>query len=96
MQIIAISGTHGKHRELKIPDGDILIHAGDITRGGKKEQVVDFLKWFSEQKHPHKIFIAGNHDFFFEQADPDEISSVIPDGIVYLNDSDIEINGFKF
>lgn len=41
MQILAISDTHGKHRELKIPDADILIYAGDITRGGKKEQVVD-------------------------------------------------------
>lgn len=96
MQIVAISDTHGKHRDLKIPDGDVLIHAGDVTRGGTKEQVVDFLEWFSEQTHTHKIFVAGNHDFFFEQADSDMISSVIPDGIVYLNDSSIEINGVKF
>lgn len=96
MQIVAISDTHGKHRDVIIPDGDILIHAGDLTRGGTKEQTIEFLEWFAEQKHPYKIFIAGNHDFFFEQADPDEISSVIPDGIVYLNDSGVEINGFKF
>src|SRR5690606_27103888 len=57
---------------------------------------VDFLEWCAEQTHTHKIFVAGNHDFFFEQADSDMISSVIPDGIVYLNDSSIEINGVKF
>lgn len=96
MQIVAVSDTHGKHRDLKIPDGDVLIHAGDVTRGGTKEQVVDFLEWFAVQRHTHKIFVAGNHDFFFEQADSVMISSVIPDGIVYLNDSSIEINGVKF
>ncbi|MEI5984893.1 metallophosphatase domain-containing protein [Sphingobacterium sp. PU5-4] len=96
MQIVAVSDTHGKHRDLKIPDGDVFIHAGDVTRGGTKEQVVDFLEWFAEQTHTHKTFVAGNHDFFFEQADSDMISSVIPDGIIYLNDSSIEINGVKF
>jgi|SRR5690606_32275221 len=96
MQIVAISDTHGKHRDLKIPDGHILIHAGDISRGGTKEQVIDFLEWFAVQRHTHKIFVAGNHDFFFEQADSNEISNIIPDGIVYLNDSSIKINGVKF
>lgn len=96
MQIIAISDTHGQHRNLKVPDGDILIHAGDISRGGTKEQVINFLEWFSEQNHPHKIFIAGNHDFFFEEAHAEEISKLIPDGVIYLNDSGVEINGVKF
>lgn len=96
MQIVAISDTHGKHRDLKISDGDILIHAGDVTRGGTREQVIDFLEWFALQKHTYKIFIAGNHDFSFEQADTDEISRLIPDGVIYLNDSSVVINGFKF
>lgn len=96
MQIVAISDTHGKHRDLNIPDGDILIHAGDVTRGGTKEQVVDFLNWFTEQKHTHKIFVAGNHDFFFEETDSKKIRRIIPKEIIYLNDSGIAINGVKF
>jgi Icc-related predicted phosphoesterase len=96
MQIIAISDTHGKHRDLIIPDGDVLVHAGDISSRGTKQQVIDFLEWFVEQNHVHKIFIAGNHDFLFEQAEFDEISRIIPDGIMYLNDSSVVINGFKF
>ena len=96
MQIVAISDTHGKHRDLQpLPEGDVLIHAGDVSRGGTKEQITDFLEWFAEQNHPYKIFIAGNHDFFFEQADPDEVNSIIPDGVIYLNDSGTEINGVQ-
>lgn len=96
MQIIAISDTHGKHRHLSVPEGDVLIHAGDISGSGRKDQVVDFMEWFTEQNHPHKIFIAGNHDFFFERAGLEEICSIIPKSIIYLNDSGIEINGIKF
>ncbi|MFD1770646.1 metallophosphatase domain-containing protein [Sphingobacterium suaedae] len=96
MQIVAISDTHGKHRDLKIPDGDILIHAGDVTRGGTKEQVVDFLNWFTGQKHVQKIFVPGNHDFFFEEADSKKIRRIKSKDIIYLNDSSIKINGVKF
>lgn len=31
MKIVCISDTHGRHWPLDIPDGDILIHAGDFT-----------------------------------------------------------------
>src|SRR5690606_16887877 len=96
MKIIAISDTHGKHRDLIIPDGDALVHAGDISSRGTKQQVIDFLECFVEQNHAHKKYIAGNHDFLFEQAEFDEISRIIPDGIMYLNDSSVVINGFKF
>ena len=96
MQIVAISDTHGKHRDLKIPDGDILIHAGDVTRGGTKEKVIDFLKWFAAQKHTYKVFVAGNHDFYFEETDSNKIRRLIPKNIIYLNDSGVEINDLKF
>lgn len=60
MKTVVISDTHGQHRSLKLPKGDLLIHAGDLSRSGTKEQTKEFLEWFAEQKHPHKIFIAGN------------------------------------
>ena len=31
VRIVCISDTHELHRELSLPDGDLLIHAGDIT-----------------------------------------------------------------
>ena len=39
--------------------------------------------------------IAGNHDFFFEHAESDLIKSLIPDNVIYLNDSGISIDGLN-
>ena len=95
MKIIAISDTHGKHEAVQLPSGDLLIHAGDISRRGDESEVVAFLDWFSAQPFKHKIFIAGNHDFFFEKNSREVIESIIPSGIIYLNDSGVEIEGFR-
>lgn len=96
MKLICISDTHNKHQHIPIPNGDILIHAGDITEGGTKREVIDFLKWFSRKPHEHKIFIAGNHDFYFEKFNEKEIQKIIPKNIHYLKESGITINGIKF
>ncbi len=96
MTIACLSDTHSLHHRIpSIPDADILIHAGDISKYGDESQVVDFLHWFSALPHKHKIFIAGNHDFFFENKREDYIRTVIPDNVIYLNDSGCEINGIR-
>lgn len=95
LKVIAISDTHGYHHQLSLPSGDVLIHAGDVSSQGSKQEVQDFLQWFSDLNYEHKIFIAGNHDFFFERADSDMITSIIPDNVIYLNDSGISIGGLN-
>ena len=95
LKFVAISDTHGRHHSLKLPKGDVLIHAGDITYKGKKSEVEDFLKWFSLQNYTHKIFIAGNHDFFMEKNSSKEIQKLIPENIIYLKDAASEIDGIK-
>lgn len=95
MQITTISDTHGKHAQLKLPSGDILLHAGDISSKGNPAEIDDFLSWFEKQDYKYKIFIAGNHDFFFEDNKATQIAALIPDNIIYLNDSGIEIEGLK-
>lgn len=95
MKFVAISDTHCRHHNVKLPKGDVLIHAGDVCYKGTKEEVVDFLRWFDIQDYSHKIFIAGNHDFFLEKAKPNEIQNLIPKNIIYLNDSGISIRGIK-
>lgn len=51
-----------------LPEGDILIHAGDCTNRGAQHEVTEFIHWFQNLKgYDHKIFIAGNHDFAFEE-----------------------------
>lgn len=96
MKIIAISDTHGQHHALsQLPAGDMLIHAGDISRNGKENQVLDFLYWFAKQDYQYKVFIAGNHDFFFEREHASYIQQLIPEDIIYLNDSGVEIEGLN-
>lgn len=92
MRFVAISDTHCRHNNLKLPKGDVLLHAGDVTYSGKRSEVVDFFNWFSCQKFTHKIFIAGNHDFFFEKAHVKELEELIPENVIYLNDSGITID----
>lgn len=95
MKFVFISDTHSKHHKIKIPKGDVLIHAGDVSQKGRKEEVIDFLQWFRKQKFQYKIFIAGNHDFFFEKASEEEIKNLVPKDVIYLEDSQINIEGVK-
>jgi len=95
MEIVIVSDTHGQHKSLEVGSGDMIIHAGDISGLGRPNEIADFLVWFSKLNFKYKIFIAGNHDFFFENAQTDIIDEMIPDGVTYLNDSGIEIEGIK-
>jgi predicted phosphohydrolase len=95
MQIVAISDTHGQHADLRLPPGDVLIHAGDVSGRGKESEIVDFLQWFAAQPHPHKIMIAGNHDFYFERESEERIRPIIPPNVTYLNDSGTTVNGLR-
>ena len=63
LRLVCISDTHGAHRKLgELPAGDVLIHAGDWTRYGRKADVVDFNAWLGELPHAHKIVVNGNHE----------------------------------
>lgn len=95
LKIVAISDTHCRHRNIKLPKGDVLVHAGDIGYKGEKAEIEDFLQWFQAQKFEHKIFIAGNHDFYFEKAKKADIEKLIPRGVTYLNDSGVTIHGIN-
>ena len=94
-ELILISDTHCLHKDLHLPAGDILIHAGDFSSRGREHEIVDFLNWFSSQPHQYKILIAGNHDFLAER-NPKAFRSLIPKNVIYLEDSGTEIQGIKF
>jgi predicted phosphohydrolase len=95
LKFVAISDTHCRHKNLKLPKGDVLLHAGDVSYGGKKSEVVDFLNWFDRQNFAYKVFIAGNHDFYFEKAGRSELEEIIPKNVIYLNDSGTLIDNIK-
>ena len=93
MKIVCISDTHGKHDEIEVPAGDLLIHAGDVSRGGKPKEIRRFNKWLGTLPHRHKVVIAGNHDFWFEN-ERGKAEAFITNAI-YLNDSGVTIEGIN-
>ncbi len=93
-KIVAISDTHALHEKMgQIPDGDILIHAGDLTNHGELSDVQSFNKWLGALPHKHKVVIAGNHDFCFEKR-ASQARSLITNAH-YLEDQALTIMGVK-
>ncbi|WP_166261902.1 metallophosphatase domain-containing protein [Marinobacter salicampi] len=93
MRIVMISDTHSMHRQVKVPDGDLLIHAGDCLGVGTLEEVEDLNDWLGTLPHRHKVVIAGNHDWCF-QTDPEAARQRLTEA-VYLEDSGTTIEGLK-
>lgn len=94
MQIVFISDTHGKHDQIAVPQGDILIHAGDICSTGTREEAEAFLEWFAGQPHPQKVFVGGNHDFYLEEKD-ETFRATVPPGCTYLYNDSVKVAGIK-
>ncbi len=94
MRIVCVSDTHARHHLTVVPDGDVLVHAGDITRRGKLEDVESFDRWLGTLPHKHKIVICGNHDFCFQERAAEARARIT--NAIYLEDSGCEIDGITF
>lgn len=94
MKIICISDTHNRHRELNLPSGDLLIHAGDFTDFGRPDEITDFINWFSQLDYTHKILIAGNHDLILFPSLVNQLDG--NKNFIYLENKGIVIDGIQF
>lgn len=95
MRLVCISDTHSLHRRIQdIPDGDVLIHAGDCLGQGTLDNIQEFNEWLATLPHQRIIVIAGNHDWAFQET-PELVRSALTNAI-YLEDSGIEIDGIRF
>jgi Icc-related predicted phosphoesterase len=102
MKILHISDTHGFHNQLSYKwnweDIDLIIHSGDesnsIIPAINYHESLDFLNWFENVPVKYKIFVAGNHSTAIEKRliTPGDVTSK---GIIYLENSLIEIQGIK-
>ena len=68
VRFVCISDTHNKHEKVDLPDGDVLLHAGDFTWQGTQAEVENFCKFLQSvsDKYKHIIVIAGNHELTFD------------------------------
>ncbi|KAI8995259.1 Metallo-dependent phosphatase-like protein [Trametes punicea] len=93
IRVVCISDTHSHHHELPLlPDGDLLIHAGDLTNSGTVDELFSALQWLADQPHPHKIFIAGNHDRALVDTDANRAAlfAAFPT-LTYLQESSVTL-----
>jgi len=93
-KIVCISDTHNFHNDVDVPDGDILIHAGDFTLVGTLNEVLDFNEWLGKLEHNFKIVVAGNHDRCL--GDNGILGLKMFTNAIYLERSGTELMGVKF
>lgn len=56
-RIVCISDTHCQTP--KLPKGDVLIHAGDLTNQGSYTELKKTVEWLEKAEFETKIVIAG-------------------------------------
>ena len=91
LRLVCLSDTHGLHDRIDVPDGDLLLHAGDFTKRGRESEVEDFARFLERLPHRHKIVVAGNHDFLFER-DAERARELLAN-VTYLEDSGVSVEG---
>lgn len=93
MRIVCLSDTHDLHDRLQVPDGDLLLHAGDATMSGTMAQIEAFDRWLGRLPHRHKVVIAGNHDWGFQRT-PARARAAIRNA-TYLEDEETTVDGLR-
>jgi predicted phosphodiesterase len=103
-RVVCISDTHGQHRHLDLPRGDVLVHAGDLCGGRGEEcaaEVVDVAAFFDELlragRFQHIVAIAGNHDLVLQDgigssADAERFQRVLRNACRYLQDEEVSLD----
>ena len=94
MRIVCISDTHNRHDALRVPDGDLLVHAGDMSGQGSPDEVRAFAAFLTSLPHRDKVVIAGNHDFLFEQR-PQTAQGLLAGSCTYLEDAEATVGGLR-
>lgn len=60
VRLVCVSDTH--NQTPKLPPGDILIHAGDLSNQGTFSELQKTIKWLQQTQFRVKILVCGNHD----------------------------------
>lgn len=101
MRVVCLSDTHSQLGGVlpRIPEGDILIHAGDLTWQGTPDQIGQEIRHLAtlSERFNAVIAIPGNHDFGFEDSGNFEVYRKYAEnlGVTILNDTSTTVNGYN-
>lgn len=65
IKIVFLSDTHDLVVR-DVPDGDLLIHCGDMVNDGTAAAIQKQIDWLASLPHQHKVVVCGNHDSWFD------------------------------
>lgn len=102
MKLTIISDTHlyqGKlTTQIKEARPDVLVHCGDMTDSGSREELGLVAEWFGMLKRKEYVgevvLIAGNHDRALQTTGAEGL--FLKHNLYYLEDSEVTLHGFKF
>jgi Icc-related predicted phosphoesterase len=111
-RLLCVSDTHDLHEGLPhpLPKADILVHAGDLTCQGRRDELENVSAWFDDLLATGTVreivVIAGNHELSFEgtakvaavrraQAEMKRSFMNRPH-VHYLEDTGCEVLGLRF
>jgi Icc-related predicted phosphoesterase len=89
--IVAMSDTHNHHERVPLPAGDVLVHCGDSTLRGSRDELLTFLYWFARTPFEHRVLVGGNHDWALETGEVP-----VPPGVTYLSGEAAQVAGLRF
>lgn len=94
IRVVCISDTHCQPYpgHVAIPDGDLLIHAGDLCNDGSLHEIQAAVDWLQSLPHAQKVVICGNHDSYFDvrsRRDEDRESAAADTGLVSSSSASI-------
>ncbi|KAI6043040.1 Metallo-dependent phosphatase-like protein [Pisolithus marmoratus] len=81
-RFVCISDTHSGI--FRLPPGDVLLHAGDLSSYGALPQLTRTVDWLKSLEYPVKIMIAGNHDARLWLQTRATVRSLASVGLYYL------------
>ena len=92
---MCLSDLHNRLGDVRVPDGDVLVVAGDLTGRGTTAEVSRFALELGRLPHRAKVVVAGNHDWLF-QREPGLARELLGGVAIYLEDAGAEVAGLRF
>lgn len=96
--IVALADIHNSTSIAPLPEGDILLVAGDLCSRGTMEELSTTTSWLARQRFETKVVIAGNHDWCLDDININKKAAqqLLKDsGCIYLRDEMVTLRGLR-